>query len=265
MYGVLVTLVRSQVSLMFAFVGGWGAVEYGSRRNQPQQVLGGRWKPLMFLMKQILYRDVIVACGEGGKCYIRHDGMNYFPNGIRIQAQAWNLMRTEPINSWSMVIPQEDTSLSRTTFISHFKLPNHWSNQAHVILLDVFENTPNRTKVADTNAFLWKTPRSLPATLPHITVDWNAGPPADKSKCKRAELDITSDSLALYVFLSTNATGQFDNNAFHLRPNQSKIISFVSVGENETIDVDMLKNTLRIDHLLQSDNTLPTSIEDARF
>jgi hypothetical protein len=53
--------------------GGWGLLEYGSSQGIPGQILGGRWKPAMFLLKQALFRDVFATCGLHGECYIRND------------------------------------------------------------------------------------------------------------------------------------------------------------------------------------------------
>jgi hypothetical protein len=54
--------------------GGWGLVEYGSHDDEVGQVIGGRWKPSMYLLKNILYRDIIAVCPDGGQCYCRNDG-----------------------------------------------------------------------------------------------------------------------------------------------------------------------------------------------
>jgi hypothetical protein len=59
--------------------GGWGLIEYGSKNNMSGQVVGGRWTPLMYLMKNSLYRDVFASCGivsSGAySCYCRNDGI----------------------------------------------------------------------------------------------------------------------------------------------------------------------------------------------
>ena len=47
--------------------GGWGLVEYGSQRNEFGQVIGGRWKPLMYLLRRFLFRDLFSTCGERGE------------------------------------------------------------------------------------------------------------------------------------------------------------------------------------------------------
>ena len=38
------------------------------------QVLGGRWKPLHYMLESCLFKDVFVACGREGQCYVRNDG-----------------------------------------------------------------------------------------------------------------------------------------------------------------------------------------------
>jgi hypothetical protein len=44
--------------------GGWGAVEYGPSRILRGQMVGGRWKPLMYLLRKSFFRDVFAACGK---------------------------------------------------------------------------------------------------------------------------------------------------------------------------------------------------------
>jgi len=80
--------------------GGWGLVEYGSRRDQPGQVLGGRWKPLMYLLQQSLFRDVFATCGKKGVCYCRNDGLLDF-RGYLV------------IDSWDLVTGEVETLMSR--------------------------------------------------------------------------------------------------------------------------------------------------------
>ena len=64
--------------------GGWGIVEYGPHSGMTGNVVGGRWKPLMYLLKRTLFRDVVAACGHEGLCYCRNDG-NDFTGIIEIQ------------------------------------------------------------------------------------------------------------------------------------------------------------------------------------
>ncbi len=73
--------------------GGWGIVEYGPSRILEGQLVGGRWKPLMYLLRQSLFRDVFAACGKDDRCYIRNDGVH--PVDASIWLEAWNLRESK--------------------------------------------------------------------------------------------------------------------------------------------------------------------------
>ena len=216
--------------------GGWGLLEYGF----------GRWKPLMYLLRQSLFRDVAVACGEGGACYVRNDA----PNAMlvaRVRAQVWSLNQTEPMATWWWSVEQEDR---RTTFLSRFQLPQNWTQlDADVILLDVFD-IDTQAPLVDTSAFLWKTPAESAMTRkPRLQIVRKRQKP--QKATYRKEFQVVSDRLALYVVLSTQATGRFDWNAFHVRPGEPRTVVFHGMEKNDTIDVDLLEGSLRVEHLLK--------------
>jgi hypothetical protein len=48
-------------------------------------VVGGRWKPLHYLYKRTLYTDVAVACGAGGACYVKNDGIAPFNGSVTVR------------------------------------------------------------------------------------------------------------------------------------------------------------------------------------
>ena len=64
--------------------GGWGSLEYGT--PLPGQVLGGRWKPLHYLLRRSVYADVMATCGGDGMCYVKNDGISAFEGVVRIQS-----------------------------------------------------------------------------------------------------------------------------------------------------------------------------------
>lgn len=37
------------------------------------QILGGRWKPVHYMLAQHLYRDAVIICGDAGKCLLKND------------------------------------------------------------------------------------------------------------------------------------------------------------------------------------------------
>jgi len=71
--------------------GSWGLLEYGSQKNEYGQVLGGRWKPLMHLIKRSLFQDVFASCGiskdgELGRCFIRNNGHGVFNGTVLVSS-----------------------------------------------------------------------------------------------------------------------------------------------------------------------------------
>lgn len=52
-------------------VGGWGSLEYGTP-NFPGQVIGGRWKPLHYMLGREIFTDISATCGTLS-CYVRND------------------------------------------------------------------------------------------------------------------------------------------------------------------------------------------------
>ena len=100
----------------------------------------------------------------------------------------------------------------------------------------------------DDTAFLWNTVPKCIANL-RLTVDVtvqsiNAGP--DQST---AVIELSSNGLALFVVLTTLAPGRFKENAFVLRPNTQKMVSFVTLVNGSAVDLSMLRKSLRVEHL----------------
>jgi beta-mannosidase len=230
--------------------GGWGVVEYGSQRNLRQQVVGGRWKPLMYLLRQSLFNDFIVACGEGGECYARSDGQRRVE--VHVRAEAWKLSQVEPVVTWMW-----DFELSDTVPLIRFHLPQNWTSyDADAILLDVERRDGKSKKMVDTSAFLWKTPAELAyerrdALQTRCTVVSLPKRAGNERFRRRVAVQVTSDRLALYVVLSTKAMGRFDYNAFHVRPNEPRMVNFEGIAPGEEVEVDLFESTLRVEHLLK--------------
>jgi hypothetical protein len=200
----------------------------------------------MYLLRQSIFGDIIVACGEGGACYVRYDGLKRLGD-VRVRAEAWNLSQPEPAATWWWIFRHPSHRLT-AAFLSRFQLPCNWTKQqADVVLLDVFDSD-NEAKLADTSAFLWKKPADLVASEASLKVV-SSMEGADSSH--RKEFQVVSDRLVLYVVFSSKAAGRFDYNAFHVRPNEKRVVVFEGVDKNDTIDVDLLERSLRVEHLLK--------------
>lgn len=224
--------------------GGWGCVEYGPRKGLHGQVVGGRWKPLMYLLSRRLFRERIVACGKEGQCFSRDDSYNASVTQVIIEA--WSLGRNESIRTFTW---QAAHRPGRS--IVYFQLPIDFQLGADVCLLTIPGRRSDHELLVDSDAFLWRVPRDLSqldrAVTIHIQLTISAA-------SETVYLSLMSDRLALYVWLTTAAYGHFSDNAFHLRPHSPSRISFDKLPSDESLDVALFTRTLRLDHLGSTTN-----------
>lgn len=214
--------------------GGWGCIEYGPQRGKEQYEMGGRWKPIMYLLKRSLFQDVTMSCGEDNLCFVVNDGAE--GTTVTINVTAWALSDPLPKSNFTLTLDLQPRELS------FFSIPDSLKIGADIALAKL------DGKLSVDEAFLWKTPKDLPldngatvsVSLRHTTGK-EQGP---------VILDVKSDRLVLYVWLSTMAKGTFSDNAFHLRPGEQKTILFMAMpGDDSPINIPKLRQSLRISHL----------------
>jgi hypothetical protein len=63
--------------------GGWGSIEYGS--PVPGQVVGGRWKPLHYILRSSTFADQLCVCNIAGACFITNDSPFQFQGSVNIR------------------------------------------------------------------------------------------------------------------------------------------------------------------------------------
>lgn len=235
--------------------GGWGAVEYGSNRGAYLQVVGGRWKPLMYLLKQTLFRDLMVACGsyDGSLCYVRNDAM--VASNVRVRAEAWNLNNSTALKSKDFRFRSAEVNP-----LARFQLPQGWTADSDVVLLtaiacshDFQENCTADSE--NSNAFIWQTPLELSTRvirIPSCQITWDQKTCEDllaRRRSNKVSFTFQCDRLMLYVFLATAARGTFDVNSFHVRPHEEQRIAFEADSTNDLVDLELFQRSFRFDHL----------------
>ena len=223
--------------------GGWGALEYSS--PMPGQMLGGRWKPLMHLLENSLFVDVIAACGRSNKCYVRNDGIESV--NATVTLEAWNIQGSR--NRCSVATHAFNTNLAGgISSTKRFQYPQEWTSSEFDAILIKVDDADSGASLMKDSAFLWDFPRAIPNLLT-TTVSINIDSIKVGLDKTMAIVSLSSDALALYVVLTTKAPGRFSENAFVLRPNEPKEINFVPLVKDNTIDMDLLKDSLRVEHL----------------
>jgi beta-mannosidase len=215
MYGMLIWQLNENFP-----TGGWGCIEYSKETSDGSQILGGRWKPLMHLLESSLFRDQIVACGKGGNCYLRNDGMSTV--GMTVTFESWTVRHTS-------VLDNVNTYLYNSTLdagqIQWFQLPSDFlAGDNQVLLMNLVTGTSSASnQVSSESVYLPTMPKNITGLHSSVSIKILSIQGTDKGD---ALVSLESDRLALFVVLTTRAKGRFTENCFVLRPLQKKVSGF---------------------------------------
>jgi hypothetical protein len=102
-----------------------------------------------------------------------------------------------------------------------FRLPPAFSEDADVVLIGI-EDSHTGVSLIEPTAFLEKPPRSIPRLSSEVNITIQVNELGNGA----ASLQLSTDRLVLYLFVSTEAEGRFSENTFHLRPYERKTIVF---------------------------------------
>jgi hypothetical protein len=211
--------------------GGWGLIEYGSKTKMSGQVVGGRWTPIMYLLKSALYHDVFASCGlmssNAYACFCRNDGIKPFHGTLLIESLNLSTGLASTITNRQLNVTDigaflRPVYLPQYDFFSHrlktcpaemFQLPNGPPNDDEAFVVSLVG--VGGDVLIDKYVVLGNAPKSLSGLSSNVTItvlSIEAGEMGD------AVIALQSDGVALYVVLTTLAEGNFDDNAFLLEP-----------------------------------------------
>jgi len=187
--------------------GGWGSVEYGT--PVAGQVIGGRWKPLHYLYKASLFRDVICSCGLGGTCYIKNDSPNPFVGSVVVSALNFATGNSTTLKHLAASLPAGPGA------IEFFQVPELFSaaidSTRHVATIAI---SSTDSQVLPNSVLPLCTPGDM--RLPKASIMASVATEANRDGS--VDIFLTTDKVALYVTLTTLAQGRFSDNAFLLVP-----------------------------------------------
>jgi beta-mannosidase len=211
--------------------GGWGTLEYGPRLGMQNQVAGGRWKPIMYVLRRTTFQDVTVACGAESLCYAINDGL--LPQTFTLSVEAWSLSAATALSRIKKTI-----ALPSGRLINFFDVSAALVYDTDVVLLVSTEGIP-------LDVYLPAVPTNLPLQESHCSIKLR---PVGSSQLV-IDLEVNCEKLALYVWISTAIEGYFSDNAFHLQPGISRAVQFHSLSLGDPVNVTGFTETLRILHL----------------
>lgn len=226
--------------------GSWGLLEYGSNGNEYGQVLGGRWKPLMYLLKRSLFQDVFASCGVGkdgslGRCFIRNSGQEKIIGTV--VANLWFFSGDYHSNfSFPFTLDPHDT-----IECFNMEVGRDYQNSTFVIL-SVIDNQ-NRERMGQ-NVVIWNTPSHLHGLSKDTGLTILSVVILDSGNY---EILLASEKVSLYVYLTSLMQGIFEDNAFSMLAGSTKRVLFILSREVSPLDgqnnTDYFIKTLRMDHL----------------
>ena len=258
--------------------GGWGSLEYGTTSEMAPgvpwtkgQVLGGRWRPLHYFYESHLFADVFATCGASAKeegsevlwvhsCYCKNDGITsqsvtVVITGIDLQEKKSE--NESGVNAAPKVQRVPLTLSAGPGAVAYFELTTSLFalDDTHVIQIEVVESAAaaegagagaGAGAVLSSHIALHMPPVNLTLAPATITMAVGAVSSADGS----VPITLTSDATAMYVYLTTAASGRFDANAILLRPGASgaRVVRFLPFGD-APVDLALLKATLREEHV----------------
>ena len=232
--------------------GGWGSLEYGTVGYTKGQVIGGRWKPLHYMLARSLYTNVMATCGGGkhnpwgyNSCYVTNDGIDAFAGEVVIEAVPLASGAAVPA---PFVLPVQ---LPPGPGVKHwFRIPDAmWAlgkGGGHVFKSTVTQSDDTAAAVVASHHVLLPAPPQFLTGLAvaNVTATVEAAETGEAVK-----IIVAADTLALYVTLSTLAQGRFSDNCFMVEEGKTVELEFV---EFPGFDLVELKSSLKVEHLAKN-------------
>ena len=233
--------------------GGWGSLEYGTVGEG--QLEGGRWKPLHYVLKDVLFRDVLVACGADGACIAKNDGavsavqdaslatsLVHLSTGLvsAVSSQAVSLPRGAGVAAWVCVNASDGPPPACSGYGASLAAAGCAVDGSDCVL--ALALTSAAGAVLASNHELLAAPARLKLPAARVAV---AGV-TDNGDGATATIALTTDAPALFLVLTTQAPGRFSANTLTLLLPPGANVSFIfwrDVG-----DLALLASTLRVEH-----------------
>jgi len=227
--------------------GGWGSLEYGT--PVLGQVLGGRWKPLHYFFHRSIFADVMAACGQGGKCYVKNDSPVAFEGSCVISSLCFATGEGKELKTLSLT---GDSALPPGAGITRFFDVDLSGIDGSMHMLIARCMTAGGMLLS-VNEIPLAPPSRM--RLPVAAVTAKVAPAHNDDGSVDVRLE--SDKTALYITLTTLAHGRFSRNAFAmaaLGPAPAvTVVQFLPFGTKKA-DIKLLSESLRVEHLQENLN-----------
>ena len=228
---------------------GWGSLEYGTP-GFPGQVLGGRWKPLHYLLGREIFTDISATCGTVS-CYVRNDQA-----GVAFAGTLQVMQVDIATGDMTLILNETVSIVDGPSQLTWFDLPKNVQDLSNDSVFQLVVKDDSDV-IQATNTLLREIPKNIKG-LPKdsgltVVVVANGDTTDDTTTMIKVSSNVP---VSLYVTLTTLAHGRFEDNAFALVCDRAtlsqqqecsrtlKFYSFVDVDQTK-----LLQDSLRIEDL----------------
>lgn len=199
--------------------GGWASLEYGTVGYTSGQVLGGRWKPLHYLLARFLFTDIFATCGVDGRCFFKNDHpleplhgtgavtVLHVPSGKQTNVSAVPLALPRGAGSSVWWCADGSQLAAQTPYCQSWSelLPQYGCNASGsdcLLLVGIAQGG----RETYSNPVLLAPPQQMLAHLPAAQVRARVAPTTSAGG-SRCTVELSTDHTALFVVLTTLAQG----------------------------------------------------------
>eukprot|EP01006_Ploeotia_vitrea_P031881 TRINITY_DN64165_c0_g1_i1.p2 TRINITY_DN64165_c0_g1~~TRINITY_DN64165_c0_g1_i1.p2 ORF type:complete len:866 (+),score=74.69 TRINITY_DN64165_c0_g1_i1:17-2614(+) len=219
--------------------GGWASLEFENNR----------WKPLHHFLQSSTFQSVMGVCGDDGSCYLRNDDGAPFKGKVTLNLVKFSDGSRTEIASRSMSLPAGGGQISwfcagkqsgsQCEAWSSVVAAHNCPTTADCIL--IVEALDDKNTLRSRNVVPLTNLKDMALTTPTMVSAVVAS-----ANGNTAQLNVTvSGGAGVFVVLTTVVTGYFSDNAMVLPAGTSQIEFYGWEG----LDVNMLAETLRVEHL----------------
>ncbi len=221
-------------------------------------MIGGRWKPLHYMLARSIFADVQATCGAGGVCYVRSDRPTPFAGTLTVTAVTLATGATRVVYSApALALPAGPGAAL------WFNVDAGINGNTTVLVADVYEAPAQvpawraaatyasplaalgggaAPALVSSNLVLLAPPAALAAPAAAVAFTVADAVNADGT----VDITLTTDAPALFVTLTALAQGRFSDNAFLLLPGAPRVVTYIPFVA--PTDYATLATTLRVEH-----------------
>lgn len=196
------------------------------------QISGGRWKPIHYWYRKAIFTDQFAACDHNCTCFVRNDSPHSFVGGLVVRVTEF------ATGSVQTLLKQNVTLDGGGAALVWVDLPGLGTFDGAKFILETIVHS-NSNAIVSHNVVPWATPEMMQL------IPSNVSATAVRTADGGLAANVSVKAVAVYVLLSTLASGRFEDNAFLTLP-PGRLVHFVPTAHEE-LKFERFAESLRVE------------------